>query len=90
MTNHTRLTGMQHTGIPHDWEPVTPSDSDDLPNLAFGIRVETAGAVAVRTLGGGDTTRTYTLAVGHELPCVITRVLSTGTTASDIFVAVAD
>ena len=90
MTNITRLQGMEHTGIPHDWEPVTPSDSDDLSKVAFGIRVETAGVVKVRTFGGGDTTRTYTLKANELFPCVITRVLTTGTTASGIFVAVAD
>lgn len=90
MTNVTRLDKMQHMSIGRDIVPVTPSDSDDLSKLAFALYVETGGDIVVRTLDGGTTSRTINVASNQFFPIVVTRVLSTNTTASGIHAVVGD
>lgn len=67
---------------------VTPSDGTDLPtgpqgNTCRGVQVTGAGNVAVNLLDGGTATLTG-LSAGQRLNIDITRVLSTGTTATGI------
>lgn len=74
-------------GIPTDYVPVTPSDSTDNvgDGVVLGFYIETGGAVVFTTNSGND--RTVTFADGAFVPCAgITRIKSTGTTATGIFV----
>lgn len=63
--------------------PVTPSDSVDLTEVAFGLRVTTGGTVSFVTERG--TTRTITLGSDSDLLVGVRRVNATGTTATGIF-----
>lgn len=63
---------------------VTPSDSTDLASATRGLYVGTGGDVKVNT-SGGETGIVFTAVPGGTvLPIRVTRVLSTGTTASNI------
>jgi hypothetical protein len=62
---------------------VTPNDSTDLPTAARGLYIGGAGNVKVTMQGGQDVTFTA-LAVGVWYPLSVTRVWSTGTTATNI------
>jgi hypothetical protein len=62
---------------------VTPSDSADLTNVSRACVVGGAGNVRVTTLGGQTLTITGVVA-GQLLPMRFSRVLSTGTTATNI------
>lgn len=59
---------------------VTPNDSTVLTGVR-GLKIGTGGTIAVR-VNGVD--RTYTAADGEYLPLKAQRVLSTGTTATNI------
>ena len=61
---------------------VTPSDSEDLANVAKAIEVHVAGDIKVTTIGGVTITKPFF--VGYH-PLVVTRIWSTGTTASGIY-----
>lgn len=72
----------------YDTFAVTPSDSVDLPLNDLGrtvrrIKVTGAGDVAVNLTGGGTATLT-TLSAGQVVLCGVSRILSTGTTATGI------
>jgi hypothetical protein len=62
---------------------VTPNDSTDLADVASALYIGGAGAVKVTTAGGTDVTLSGAL-VGTILPVRVTRVWSTGTTATNI------
>ncbi|MCF3934197.1 hypothetical protein L1787_12345 [Acuticoccus sp. M5D2P5] len=62
---------------------VTPSDGTDLATVARGLFVGGAGNVNVVTLGG-TTVMFPGVAAGTILPCGVTRVLATDTTATNI------
>lgn len=65
---------------------VTPSDSTDLTG-ARAIYVGGTGDVALKTIHGASNSAAVTLAavpVGTIIPIQITRVMSTGTTATNI------
>lgn len=62
---------------------VTPSDATVLAPTWGGLFVGGAGAVAVTTLDGEVVTFTGVLA-GSVLPMVCTKVMATGTTATNI------
>ena len=64
-------------------EAVTPADSVDLTNKARGFYVGGAGNVKVTMFGGTDITFVGMLG-GVHYPYAITKVFSTGTTASNI------
>lgn len=69
----------------YDGYAVTASDSVDLENgPCRAIYVTAGGDVAVNLLGGGTATLT-SLSAGQILPIAVTRVLSTGTTATGIY-----
>lgn len=61
---------------------VTPSDATVL-NTTKALYVGGAGAVAVTMAGGGNVTLAA-VPVGTILPVAVTKVLSTGTTATNI------
>jgi hypothetical protein len=67
-------------------DPVTPSDTVDLPNMpARGLRAITAGTVKYEMLRSDGATRyavTETLAAGAVLPVAVYRVYATGTSAT--------
>jgi hypothetical protein len=64
---------------------VTPSDTADLPKTANALFVGGAGDVAIVTTGGDSLT--FTVPAGVVLPFKARRVLSTGTTATNIIAA---
>ena len=70
------------SGPATDALPVTPDDSADLPNVAIGLYVESAGTVVVDTASGQ--TRTIEMADFAILPLGIRRVRATGTTAAGL------
>ena len=63
---------------------VTPSDTDDLAETSRAINVATSGTVRVTTVKG--TTATVFVAAGIAFPIRVTRIWSSGTTASNIVV----
>lgn len=75
-------------GIARDYIPVTPNDSTDnmtssANDIVIGFFVGTGGAVVFNTDGG---TRTITFPSGCFVPCTsVTRIKSTGTTATSLF-----
>jgi hypothetical protein len=70
------------SGPAYDAATVTPSDSTHLGNVR-GLFVGGAGNVAVTTAKG--TTLTFTgVVAGTILPVMVAKVLSTGTTATNI------
>jgi hypothetical protein len=71
-----------YAGIASDAVPVIPSDSVDLPQAASGLYIEAAGAVAFITASG--VARTVNVPAFFVLPCGVSRVLASGTTATGI------
>lgn len=65
-------------------QPVTPSDSTDLPRSGRGLNVASTGDVRVTTVE--DTTATVHIAAGIAFPVRVRRVWATGTTATGIVV----
>lgn len=84
MPNYVDLS----SGLVRDWVPVTPNDSTDnmgtsALNQVVGFYV-TSGGVVVFTADGTD--RTVTFPANYMVPCSsVTRIKSTGTTATGIF-----
>lgn len=62
---------------------VTPNDGTDLPEVTRALYVGGAGDVAVITKQG-DTVTFHGLPAGSILPVRLSRVLATGTTATNI------
>lgn len=62
---------------------VTPSDSTDLTYVSRAIYCGGAGTLTVTPAGGGSNVA-YTVVAGAVLPIRVSRVLSTGTTATNI------
>jgi len=62
---------------------ITPSDSTDLPFVSRALWVGGAGNLVVTPAAGGSDV-TYTVAAGAILPIRVSRVKSTGTTATQI------
>jgi len=61
---------------------IAPDDNADLPFVTRALNVQTTGAVRVSTLNGD--TVTLFIAAGGVLPIRVSRVLATGTTATNI------
>lgn len=72
------------SGPANDLEPVTPSDTVDLTNMAIALYV-TVGGVVVFDSEAGET-RTVTVGDNAILPVGVRRVRATGTTATGIHV----
>ena len=69
--------------IPWNETAVTPSDTVDLDSdQQYGFRVGVSGDVKFTYKGGNSFTRTYV--AGDEVFGSITRIFSTGTTATSI------
>lgn len=67
-----------------DIQNVTASDTVNVPgNVAAGFGCDVAGNIAVITLKGTTVTRTCLAGVWYT--CAITRIKSTGTTATGLF-----
>ncbi|WP_300064223.1 hypothetical protein [uncultured Roseobacter sp.] len=62
--------------------PVTPSDTQDLPEASRAINVATSGTLRVTTVGG-TTTNIY-VAAGIAFPIRVSRIWNTATTATGI------
>jgi hypothetical protein len=62
---------------------ITPSDSTDLGNTSRAIYVGGAGNIVVTPAAGGSNV-TLTVVAGAILPIRVSRVLSTGTTATGL------
>lgn len=76
--------------VEYDGYAVTAADGTDLPNGPCDALYCTAGGdVAAQNVNGGvtllDTTTLKTLPTGQIVPIQVSRVLSTNTTATDIF-----
>jgi len=76
------------TGFPWCAKAITKSDSTDLTGndgkpTAMSIYVGGAGTVRVQPLGNADgTTVDFTVAAGGYVPVLVTRVYSSGTSAT--------
>ena len=62
---------------------ITPSDSTDLANVSRALYVGGAGNIVVTPYGGGSNV-TLAVVAGAVLPIRVSRVLSTGTTATGL------
>jgi hypothetical protein len=85
MANPFHNRGPSEYGLAHDLYPVTPSDSADnvgAGNIASGLYIETGGDVVFLNKDG--TERTVTVPDFFYLVCSVSRVKSTGTTATGI------
>lgn len=65
-----------------DIQPITPSDSEDLPVTAIALYVETGGEIAFVTVAGQQ--RQVKVPDFAILPVGVRRVEATGTTATGI------
>lgn len=65
-----------------DIQPVSPSDANDLPQIATTLYVEQGGTIAITTVSGAS--RSVTVADYSFLPVGVKRVFATGTTATGI------
>ncbi|RMH39574.1 MAG: hypothetical protein D6688_13930 [Alphaproteobacteria bacterium] len=82
MTNPFDERALSLNGPATDIQPVTPSDSADLPDVAVALYVETAGTLSIVTVAGGA--RTVAVTDNAILPVGVRRVNATGTTATGI------
>lgn len=74
---------VSRAGPGFDMFPITPNDSADLPAPTDALYIGTGGEITVITLVGE--TRTIPVNDFALLPVGVSRVLQTGTTASQIF-----
>lgn len=63
--------------------PITPSDTADLPRMAQGLTVGGAGTLKVTT-AAGNTVTLNSVAAGTVLPLRVSKVFSSGTSATNI------
>jgi hypothetical protein len=85
MANPFHNRGPNEFGLVHDMIELTPSDSTDnvgSGNVAVGLYIEAGGTVVFLTKDGNE--RTVVVPDNFYLTCSVTRVKSTGTTASGI------
>lgn len=86
MSNPFKYLQNSPTGLIRNWVSVTPNDSADnvgTGNVAIGLYVTGAGDVTWTDVDGND--NTATVPANFYLNCSVTRVKSTGTTATGIF-----
>jgi hypothetical protein len=69
-------------GPAHDLVPVTPSDTNDLPQIAVALYAEVAGSIAYVSVAGE--LRNTKVAAFSILPVGMSRVLASGTTAGGL------
>lgn len=82
MSNPFKSRAASLSGPTGDIQPVTPSDTTDLANVAVSLYVETGGTLSITTAYGG--TRTVRVGDLSILPVGVIRVHATGTTATGI------
>lgn len=86
MGNPFNTLSTNPTGLVRKWVEVTPNDSTDnvgSGNVAIGLYIEGAGDVAFNDIDGDAVT--VAVPANFYLVGSVTRVLSTGTTATGIF-----
>lgn len=71
-------------GIARDTVPVTPSDTEDLPNVAASLYIETGGTIVFQPENLNAPQRTITVPDFFTFPCGVRRVLASGTSATGI------
>lgn len=71
------------SGVGYGMFPIIPSDSVDLASRARSLYITVAGAVCA--IGVDGATFTVTVPANFILPVAVSRVKSTGTTATGIF-----
>jgi len=71
-------------GPAHNAAAVTPNDGSDLANSSTALFVGGAGAVKVDMVGGTTGVTLTGVVAGSVLPIRVSRVYSTGTTATNI------
>lgn len=86
MANPLSNRALPLSGPATDIAPVTPDDTNDLPDLAMALYVETGGAISVITARGQ--TRTVAVADYSILPVAVRRVRAAGTTATGVYALV--
>jgi len=86
MTNPFSRRAATLSGPGIDYQPVTPDDAIDLPDVAASLYVESAGEVAFVSVKGQS--RTVAVPDFGWIICGVRRVLATGTTASGIHAVV--
>ena len=85
MGNPFKGIGHHLHGLVYDIVPVTPNDSTDnvgTGNVAIGLYIETGGDIVILNKDGD--TRTINVPDYFYLICSVSRVKSTGTTATGI------
>lgn len=86
MPNPFKYIQNNPTGLIRNWVEVTPNDSADnvgTGNVAIGLFIETGGDIVWTDVDGND--NTVTVPSNFYLNCSVSRVKSTGTTATGIF-----
>ena len=86
MPNPFKYLQNNPTGLIRNWVEVTPNDSADnvgTGNVAIGLFIETGGDIVWTDVDGND--NTVTVPNNFYLNCSVSRVKSTGTTATGIF-----
>jgi hypothetical protein len=67
-----------------DGDPITPSDSTELPDYARAIYIGADGNVSIESLTSGTVLTFVGLKAGTILPVSARKVRSTGTTSSNL------
>ncbi|SOH95452.1 hypothetical protein SAMN06273572_11131 [Monaibacterium marinum] len=85
---HNPFTSRSSTisGPGTDYLPVTPSDTNDLSDIAVSLYVENGGDVTFHSIRG--TQRTVAVGDNSWLLCGVSRVFETGTTATGLHAVV--
>ncbi len=86
MTNPFSRRAATLSGPGIDYQPVTPDDATDLPDVAASLYVEGGGVVAFVSVKGQS--RSVAVSDFGWVICGVRRVLATGTTASGIHAVV--
>ncbi|WP_208347305.1 spike base protein, RCAP_Rcc01079 family [Pseudaestuariivita rosea] len=82
MSNPFKNRTLPLNGPAADIAPVTPNDTQDLPDVALALYAETGGIIRFVSIKGAE--RTVEVADRAILPVGVTRVLQTGTTATGL------
>lgn len=83
INDYPHASTLRRAGFGTDMEPITPSDTADLPYRPIGIYVEGGGNISF--IGRRGEVRTVAIDDFALLPVSVRRVLATGTTATGIF-----
>ncbi len=86
MSNPFANRTLSLSGPATDLQPVTPSDTQDLPHVGLALYVQTGGDVSFVSVAGES--RSVTVADFSMLPVGIARVNAAGTTATGLHVLV--